>query len=72
MLMDLSYEPIMSPYSELDAAFRWKPEDWSLNVSQLDLKTISPLAKLFPDSKQVSQLLETISIGGLLKIFVYQ
>ena len=55
------------PWPELDAAFSWQAEDWSLNVSQLDLKTISPLAKLFPDSKQVSQLLETINIGGTLE-----
>ena len=55
------------PWPELDAAFSWQAEDWSLNVSQLDLKAVAPLAKLFPNSKQVSQLLETLNLGGSLE-----
>ncbi|GLT17126.1 DUF3971 domain-containing protein [Vibrio zhanjiangensis] len=54
-------------WPELDFALRWQPERWSLNISQLDLKAIAPLAKLFPDSKQASQMLETLNLTGRLE-----
>ncbi|MDN3608279.1 YhdP family protein [Vibrio ostreicida] len=54
-------------WPELDAAFNWQPQQWLLNVSQLDIESITPLAKLAPDSKQVSDLLDQLSPGGLLE-----
>ncbi|MFB9215605.1 YhdP family protein [Vibrio sinaloensis] len=54
-------------WPELDMAFDWQPEQWRLNVSQLDIEAITPLVKLAPESMQTSQLLETLSIGGLVE-----
>ncbi|WFB48498.1 YhdP family protein [Vibrio coralliilyticus] len=54
-------------WPELDIAFNWQPEHWLLNASQLDLKAISPLVKLAPESKQTTKLLETLDLGGLVE-----
>lgn len=56
-----------SEWPELDIAFDWQPEQWRLNISQLDIATMAPLVKLAPDSAQTSQLLETLAIGGLVE-----
>ncbi|WP_194438410.1 YhdP family protein [Vibrio fluminensis] len=54
-------------WPELDIAFNWQPEQWQLNASQLDLQAISPLAKLAPESDQISQLLHRFELGGSLE-----
>ena len=54
-------------WPELDIAFKWQAEHWLLNVSQLDLKAISPLVKLFPHSAQASQLLERLKLDGTVE-----
>ncbi|KJY92113.1 membrane protein [Vibrio neptunius] len=63
----LSLETDGQPWPELDIAYQWQPEDWLLNISQLDLKAISPLVKLAPESKQTTQLLETLDLGGVVE-----
>lgn len=54
-------------WPELDMAFDWQPEQWRLNVSQLDIATITPLVKLAPNSQATSELIETFSLGGLVE-----
>ncbi|MEF1283650.1 YhdP family protein [Vibrio sp. M250220] len=51
----------------LDAAFDWQPDQWRLNVSQLDISAITPLVKLAPDSKTTTELLQKLSLGGLIE-----
>ena len=55
------------PWPELDMAFDWQPEQWRLNISQLDINAITPLVKLAPDSVDTSKLLERLAIGGLVE-----
>ncbi|KJY82058.1 membrane protein [Vibrio galatheae] len=54
-------------WPELDIAFDWQPNQWRLNVSQLDIKAITPLIKLAPDSKPTTDMLTTLSFGGLVE-----
>lgn len=54
-------------WPELDIAFEWQPEQWRLNVSQLDIAAITPLVKLAPNSKTTSDLLNTFALGGLVE-----
>ncbi|NVD07572.1 TIGR02099 family protein [Vibrio sp. JPW-9-11-11] len=51
-------------WPELDVAFDWQPGAWRANVSQLDIASLTPLAKLVPESNATSQLLDTLSLGG--------
>ncbi|MFM2591026.1 YhdP family protein [Vibrio sp. TBV020] len=54
-------------WPELDMAFDWQPEQWRLNISQLDITALTPLVKLAPDSQSTTELLETFSLGGLVE-----
>lgn len=56
-----------TPWPELDIAFEWQPEQWRLNVSQLDIATLSPMAKLLPDSTEMTQLLDKLSPRGRIE-----
>ncbi|KHD23749.1 membrane protein [Vibrio caribbeanicus] len=55
------------PWPELDMAFDWQPQQWRLNISQLDIAAITPFVKLAPESVQTTKLLETLAIGGLIE-----
>ena len=54
-------------WPELDVAFDWQPEQWRLNISQLDISAITPLVKLAPESKTTTELLEKLTLGGLVE-----
>ncbi len=54
-------------WPELDLAFDWQPDNWTLNVSQLDIAAITPLVKLAPESKATTDLLNTLSLGGTVE-----
>ncbi|MDA0148582.1 YhdP family protein [Vibrio sp. LaRot3] len=56
-----------NPWPEFDMAFNWQPEQWLLNVSQLDLEAISPLIKLAPESKSLTDVLQKLQLGGQLE-----
>ncbi|EME3968008.1 TIGR02099 family protein [Vibrio fluvialis] len=56
-----------TPWPEVDAALDWQPQQWRLNVSQLDIKALLPLIKLVPESKQTNQLLEQLKPSGLVE-----
>lgn len=51
----------------LDVAFDWQPNQWRLNISQLDIAAITPLFKLAPESANTTKLLQSLAIGGLVE-----
>jgi len=56
-----------TPWPELDIAFDWQPDLWRLNLSQVDIKTLVPLANLIPDSQQTNEFIRHLKPGGLLE-----
>ncbi|MGB1975645.1 MAG: hypothetical protein ACPHQD_16565, partial [Vibrio toranzoniae] len=52
------------PWPEFDVAFKWIKGSWQLNVSELDIATITPLIKLLPDSEQSTQMMNSLAPGG--------
>lgn len=56
-----------TPWPELDFAFDWQPEGWRLNVSQLALQAVSPLATLLPDSNTIETWLTQLQPQGRLE-----
>lgn len=52
------------PWPEFDVAFKWIKGSWQLNVSELDIATITPLIKLLPDSEQSTQMINSLAPGG--------
>ncbi|WP_299685714.1 YhdP family protein [uncultured Vibrio sp.] len=54
------------PWPELDFAFKWHNGPWQLNVSELDIETLTPLVKLMPDTEQSSKMLNLLAPGGLV------
>ena len=52
------------PWPELDVAFKWNKGPWELNVSELDVETITPLIKLMPDSAQSTKMINSLKPGG--------
>ncbi len=56
-----------TPWPSLDVAFDWQPEQWRLNVSQLDIAALTPIVKLIPESEATSEMLETLKLGGLVE-----
>ncbi|MGF1745165.1 YhdP family protein [Vibrio minamisatsumaniensis] len=55
-----------TPWPELDVAFQWSQGPWKLNVSELDIGTITPLIKLLPDSKPSTEMMDSLAPGGLV------
>nr|WP_284676500.1 YhdP family protein [Vibrio sinus] len=53
-------------WPKLEMALDWQPNSWHLNVSQLDISTISPLIKLLPGTESTDKLLTKVSPGGVL------
>nr|WP_282450528.1 YhdP family protein [Vibrio sp. 1CM24A] len=53
-----------TPWPELDVAFKWNQGPWQLNVSELDIATITPLIKLLPDSEQSTKMINVLAPGG--------
>lgn len=54
-------------WPDLDVALDWQPEGWTLNLSQIDVETLLPLAALMPDSQQSTKLIHDLKPGGLLE-----
>ena len=54
-------------WPEFDAALDWAPESWRLNVSQLDIGSVLPLARLFSDSPETQSLLGQLQPRGNLE-----
>ena len=53
-----------TPWPELDVAFKWNQGPWELNVSELNIETITPLIKLMPDSEQSTKMINVLAPGG--------
>lgn len=53
-----------TPWPELDVAFKWNKGPWELNVSELNIETITPLIKLLPDSEQSTKMINVLAPGG--------
>ncbi|MEZ8948750.1 YhdP family protein [Vibrio sp. 10N.247.311.18] len=53
-----------TPWPELDVAFKWNQGPWQLNISELDIATITPLIKLLPDSEQSTKMINVLAPGG--------
>lgn len=53
-----------TPWPELDFGLDWQPQQWLLNVSQLDIPALLPLVRLVPESRQTNQLLDQLSPSG--------
>ncbi len=56
-----------TPWPSLDVAFDWQPDQWRLNVSQLDIAALTPIVKLIPESEATSEMLDTLKLGGLIE-----
>lgn len=53
-----------TPWPELDFGLDWQPQQWRLNVSQLDIAALLPLVRLVPESQATNQLLDQLSPRG--------
>ncbi|MGF1752922.1 TIGR02099 family protein [Vibrio makurazakiensis] len=54
-------------WPELDIAFDWQSDFWQLNVSQVEIQTLTPLIKLLPESTDSSEMLSILSPGGVIE-----
>lgn len=54
-------------WPELDIGMDWTPQSWRLNLSQLDIKAITPLARLFSDSSSTQQWIQQLQPQGRLE-----
>lgn len=55
------------PWPKLDFVLNWQPDSWKINLSELDLGAISPLAKLAPHSESITQVLDQLALSGRLE-----
>ncbi len=53
-------------WPDIDLAFNWQPEQWLLNVSQLELARLRPLVSLIPGSSDISTTVDKLQPGGVL------
>ncbi|MGL4830511.1 MAG: YhdP family protein, partial [Vibrio sp.] len=51
----------------MDVAMDWQPEQWRLNLSQLNIESLLPLAKLIPESQNLNHWLTTLQPKGMLE-----
>ncbi len=51
-------------WPELDIAFDWQPDGWTLNLSQIDIESVTPLLKLAPGSEPTSELVNKLQPKG--------
>ncbi|MCP5303601.1 MAG: TIGR02099 family protein [Pseudomonadales bacterium] len=54
-------------WPELDVAFDWQPSGWMLNLSQIDIESVTPLIKLAPESEATSDLISQLQPKGLVE-----
>nr|WP_319555276.1 YhdP family protein [uncultured Vibrio sp.] len=54
-------------WPELDVAFDWQPSGWVLNLSEIDIESITPLIKLAPESESTSDFIDQIKPKGRLE-----
>ncbi|PJC85549.1 TIGR02099 family protein [Vibrio sp. HA2012] len=54
-------------WPELDLAFSYDPQQWRLNLSQLDIRTLLPLVHLLPDSDAFTTWINRLNPGGRLE-----
>ncbi|MBG0760464.1 TIGR02099 family protein [Vibrio cidicii] len=63
----LSLRTDETDWPELDVAFDWQPQGWTLNLSQLSIQALLPLVKLMPDSTEVTDVLAKLEPKGLIE-----
>lgn len=51
-------------WPELDVAFDWQPQGWTLNLSQLSVEALLPMVKLLPNSENTTDFLAQIQPTG--------
>ncbi len=51
-------------WPELDVAFDWQPSGWVLNLSQINIESVTPLIKLAPASESTSELINKLQPKG--------
>ncbi len=51
----------------LDVAMDWQPDEWRLNLSQLNIENLLPLAKLIPESQTLNHWLTILKPKGTLE-----
>ncbi len=51
----------------LDVGLNWTPQAWQLNLSQIDIKTVMPLARLFSESQTTQQWIQQLQPQGRLE-----
>ncbi|MBR9788221.1 MAG: TIGR02099 family protein [Vibrionaceae bacterium] len=54
-------------WPELDVAFDWQPSGWMLNLSEIDIESVTPLIKLAPASESSSEFIRQIEPKGRLE-----
>ncbi|WP_443083716.1 YhdP family protein [Vibrio sp. VB16] len=54
-------------WPSIDLAFKWTPDMWTLNASQIEIASLRPLAHLAPDSTNISQWLGRLEPHGLIE-----
>ncbi|MDE1515794.1 YhdP family protein [Vibrio sp. dsl-7] len=55
------------PWPVMDMALDWQPQQWRLNLSQLNIESLLPLAKLIPESTTLNHWLATLQPKGVLE-----
>ncbi|PWI32004.1 TIGR02099 family protein [Vibrio albus] len=53
-------------WPELDMAFLWEPDQWQLNLSQLDIQALLPLVHILPDSEKITPWITRLNPSGLI------
>ncbi|WP_038146620.1 YhdP family protein [Vibrio nigripulchritudo] len=56
-----------TPWPELDAVFKFDANAWQLNVSEVDIVTLTPFTHLMPESEKLNDWLETVELGGRIE-----
>jgi uncharacterized protein (TIGR02099 family) len=51
-------------WSGLDAAFKWQPEFFTVNLSSVSLESLTPLVKLIPQSEELQATLNALAPKG--------
>jgi len=52
-------------WPELDVAFEWLNDAWTVNISQLDIASLRPLVHLMPQSSEAAKWIDTLQPSGL-------
>ncbi len=56
-----------TPWPDLDIALDWQPDGWVLNLSQLEIQSLTPLVGLIPNAQQTKEFIDDLNPNGLLE-----